>query len=107
MWSGLPESTGARPGVTAATREVITVRLRRECLHQRAKVSGAVDECYDGHLVRTYAVDQSVIPGEQLTVRTIVELWDPAAAIGEGCERLSGFQEIADEPRSSRWRFFS
>ena len=71
------------------------------------KVSAAVDERYDDHLARTDPVDQSVIPGEELSVLTIVKLRNRAATIGESRERLRSFQKIGDESGSSRRRFVS
>jgi hypothetical protein len=66
-----------------------------------------VDERYDDHLIGTYPIDESVVPDEQLTVLTLVELGNPAAAIGEGVKRLSRCQEVGNELGGSGLQFVS
>lgn len=66
-----------------------------------------MDERYNDHLARTDSVDESVIPGEELSVLTIVKLRNRAATIGQSRERFRSFQKIGDEFGSSRRRFVS
>lgn len=66
-----------------------------------------MDERNDDHLFWSYPIDKAVIPREQLTVLTVVELRNPAPSLGQCRERLGCIQEIANEPGGSRRRFVS
>jgi hypothetical protein len=66
-----------------------------------------VNERDDNDVIDAHSIDETIFANEQLAILSTPQLRDTAAAIGQGRQRLRGFQKIGYEPGGSGRRFVS